>query len=291
MLVALILAKFAIVAVLALGGAALVPANGASGALDRSWCWWCSAPFAPWALLRLLPLAELAAAPPGRCVSRRGSRGRERRGTGGARAVRRTGWARALTRGDEAMSAAALHADPRDGRARRIARPASRRPRSAERVPRSGRRRMTDRARAGGSRTRPAVRWPSRARASARRGGAGPGRRRRERWIGAGAAALSGGGADRPPRTAALRPARTRRALAGTGAMWQHPTSRRRPLELGGACPPPPDWCAARKPAGDPADQPRQASRPRAGTSGSSTTTADDQRPLPGPQHPARARL
>ena len=61
LLVALILSKFAIVAVLALGGAALGhgPSEGVAGMLAGFVLVTLGA-FAPWALLRLLPLAELA---------------------------------------------------------------------------------------------------------------------------------------------------------------------------------------------------------------------------------------
>jgi hypothetical protein len=60
-LVALILAKFAIVAVLGLGGAALnhLPAGGVAAGLAGAVLVILGA-FAPWVLLRLLPMAELA---------------------------------------------------------------------------------------------------------------------------------------------------------------------------------------------------------------------------------------
>ena len=58
-LVALIVAKFAMVAILALGGAALGPAGGTTGLLIGL-VLVALAAFAPWGLLRLLPLAELA---------------------------------------------------------------------------------------------------------------------------------------------------------------------------------------------------------------------------------------
>jgi hypothetical protein len=59
MLVALIVAKFVIVAILALGGAALGPAGGTTG-LMIGLVLVTLAAFAPWAMLRLIPLAELA---------------------------------------------------------------------------------------------------------------------------------------------------------------------------------------------------------------------------------------
>jgi hypothetical protein len=59
MLVALILSKFAIVAVLALGGAAISQAGGLGGILTGLVLVVLAA-FAPWALVRFLPLAELA---------------------------------------------------------------------------------------------------------------------------------------------------------------------------------------------------------------------------------------
>ena len=58
-LVALIVAKFVIVAILALGGAALGPAGGTTGLLIGLVLVTLAA-FSPWALLRVLPLAELA---------------------------------------------------------------------------------------------------------------------------------------------------------------------------------------------------------------------------------------
>jgi hypothetical protein len=66
LLVALILSKFAIVAVLALGGAALGQegSGGAAGMLTGLVLVLLAA-FAPWALLRLLPLAELASSAAG----------------------------------------------------------------------------------------------------------------------------------------------------------------------------------------------------------------------------------
>ena len=66
LLVALILSKFAIVAVLSLGGAALgqTGSGGAAGMLTGLVLVLLAA-FAPWALLRLLPLAELASSAAG----------------------------------------------------------------------------------------------------------------------------------------------------------------------------------------------------------------------------------
>jgi hypothetical protein len=58
-LVALIVAKFVIVAILALGGAALGPAGGTTG-LMIGLVLVTLAAFSPWAMLRLIPLAELA---------------------------------------------------------------------------------------------------------------------------------------------------------------------------------------------------------------------------------------
>jgi hypothetical protein len=66
LLVALILSKFAIVAVLALGGAAITQGSGHSitAALAGAVLVFMGA-FAPWALLRLIPLAELASSAAG----------------------------------------------------------------------------------------------------------------------------------------------------------------------------------------------------------------------------------
>jgi hypothetical protein len=74
LLVALVLSKFAIVAVLTLGGAALASSLGSGiSALLAAGVLMGLAAFAPWALVRLLPLAELAS---GAVVSLRGGSGR-----------------------------------------------------------------------------------------------------------------------------------------------------------------------------------------------------------------------
>jgi hypothetical protein len=69
LLVALILSKFAIVAVLSLGGAALSASEGAGGhgitAAFAGVVLLAMGAFAPWALLRLLPLAEIASSAAG----------------------------------------------------------------------------------------------------------------------------------------------------------------------------------------------------------------------------------
>ncbi len=64
LLVALILSKFAIVAVLALGGAALGHSHGLAASLAGAVLVLLGA-FSPWALLRLLPMSELAASAAG----------------------------------------------------------------------------------------------------------------------------------------------------------------------------------------------------------------------------------
>ncbi len=64
LLVALIVSKFAIVAVLGLGGAALAHSHGLTAALAGTVLVLLGA-FAPWAVLRLLPLSELAASAAG----------------------------------------------------------------------------------------------------------------------------------------------------------------------------------------------------------------------------------
>lgn len=98
-LVALILAKFAIVAVLALGGAALGHGGGGiAGALAGAVLVLLGA-FAPWALLRLLPLTELASGAAGAL------RGHTRLPVGlsaeapGELTGSASGWARALSAG------------------------------------------------------------------------------------------------------------------------------------------------------------------------------------------------
>ena len=96
MLVALILSKFAIVAVLALGGAALSTA-GPSGML-AGLVLVVLAAFAPWALVRLLPLAELASGAAGQL---RGGLSQANRALGGADEAlgRAENWAGTVTSG------------------------------------------------------------------------------------------------------------------------------------------------------------------------------------------------
>lgn len=60
LLVALILSKFAIVAVLSLGGAAITASDGSVTALMAGAVLIMLAAFSPWVLLRLIPLAEIA---------------------------------------------------------------------------------------------------------------------------------------------------------------------------------------------------------------------------------------
>jgi hypothetical protein len=107
MLVALILSKFAIVAVLALGGAALSGAGGPGGLLTGVVLIVLAA-FAPWALVRLLPLSELAA----------GAAGQLRGGLSRARGTvmaadegigRVENWAGAVTAGMRRQADAARH--------------------------------------------------------------------------------------------------------------------------------------------------------------------------------------
>ena len=80
LLVALILSKFVIVAVLSLGGAAFSQSvhHSVAGMLAGV-ALLALAGFAPWALLRLLPMTELASAAAGLAPSR-GQRGVRRRG-------------------------------------------------------------------------------------------------------------------------------------------------------------------------------------------------------------------
>jgi hypothetical protein len=105
-LIALILSKFAIVAVLALGGAALGQSGspGAAGMLTGLVLVLLAA-FAPWALLRVLPLAELASSAAGHWSGE--IRGIERTGTAAADAADRgAGWAGAVVSGLRNQAAA-----------------------------------------------------------------------------------------------------------------------------------------------------------------------------------------
>jgi hypothetical protein len=97
MLVALILSKFAIVAVLALGGAALSTA-GRLGGMLTGLVLVVLAAFAPWAMVRLLPLAELAG---GAAEQLRGGLSKAHRTvTGSDEALARAeNWAGAVTAG------------------------------------------------------------------------------------------------------------------------------------------------------------------------------------------------
>jgi type IV secretion system protein TrbL len=99
LLVALILSKFAIVAVLALGGAALGEQGaGGPGAMVTGLVLVLLASFAPWALMRLLPLAELAGGAAGQLRGEL-SRLRGTRAEMGDVADRATDWAGSLTAG------------------------------------------------------------------------------------------------------------------------------------------------------------------------------------------------
>ena len=127
MLVALILSKFAVIAVLALGGAALSQATGATGLMTGLVLVVLGA-FAPWALVRLLPLAELAS----------GAAGQLRGGLASARGAviaadeglgRAENWGGSVTAGMrrqvEAMSAGGFGASEHpDSRHEQIERPA-----------------------------------------------------------------------------------------------------------------------------------------------------------------------
>ncbi len=134
MLVALILSKFAIVAVLALGGAALDHAGGPTGMLTGLVLVILGA-FAPWALVRLLPLAELAS---GAADQLRGGLSRAHRTlTGSDEALSRAeNWAGALTAGMrrqadatfEGFSGSGSHADGARGELEKLTAPSGQAP-------------------------------------------------------------------------------------------------------------------------------------------------------------------
>ena len=122
LLVALILSKFAIVAVLALGGAALgQTGSGGAGGMLTGLVLVLLAAFAPWALLRLLPLAELASTAAGHLSGE--LRGVEKvQSAAGEAADRGSNWAGSVVSGmrrDAAATEAGPVADeatPREGR-------------------------------------------------------------------------------------------------------------------------------------------------------------------------------
>ena len=180
LLVALILSKFAIVAVLSLGGAALDRiGHFGIGAAIAGIALLTLAAFAPWALLRLLPLSELASGV---------ASGLRREAIGSARAMTKS-VAGALRRGPRVT--------PRTASGRRLVRPTmmenlERRVRSAAGAGDAGRLRQV----AGWAAHRrvmgmAAARWAAGARQRRRRrrrrtaDGAGGGGGVRERWDGA----------------------------------------------------------------------------------------------------------
>jgi hypothetical protein len=111
-LVALILAKFAIVAVLALAGAALDHRGsvGVAGSLAGAVLVLLGA-FAPWALLRLLPLSELASAAAGPL---RGELSPVSRRFGSVLADEPADWARTVTAGMRRQADESREAGPHD---------------------------------------------------------------------------------------------------------------------------------------------------------------------------------
>ncbi len=131
-LVALILSKFAIVAVLALGGAALGHrGSGGVGGMLAGLVLVLLAAAAPWALVRLLPMTELASAAAGQL---RGEGGRMRAIHAAAEAAAGGAgdWAGSVTAGMRRQAADA-------GRARQVRTPARRpRTRSRSSAPRRG---------------------------------------------------------------------------------------------------------------------------------------------------------
>jgi hypothetical protein len=111
LLVALILSKFAIVAVLSLGGAAVsssVSGHSITGAVAGG-ALVLMAAFAPWALLRLLPLAELAGGAAG-SLKAEGLAGVAAATQSGASANRAENWLAAMR--DQAEDASAMNGSP-----------------------------------------------------------------------------------------------------------------------------------------------------------------------------------
>jgi hypothetical protein len=274
-LIALILAKFAIVAVLALGGAALGHGGGGiTGALAGAVLVLLGA-FAPWALLRLLPLTELASAAAGSL------RDHARLPVGlsaedpGTLAGPAVGWAGAMTAAMR-QSADQLRVDRHDPD---NARAETERLAQLERVP----------AAVGAEELGPSATETT----SVFDGG-----------IGRGAAAGDRTAESRIDPTAELAVPGER--SPGMGPMWQAPDLSWRPLELEGEWPPPPLWPWPEQDGAEsePAREGVAESRPRTGgapenvngaptgrAGASDRATGEDHEPLPPPQETDEGRL
>jgi hypothetical protein len=219
-LVALILAKFAIVAVLALGGAALGHGgSGITGALAGAVLVLLGA-FAPWALLRLLPLTELASAAAGSL------RDHARTPIGlsaedpGALTGPAVGWAGALTAGMR-QAADELRVDRHDPD---NAQAESERLDQLERVPAAVRAEELGRS---------ATQTASLLDDGNGRGAAASDRTSESQ----GASPVAGSHID-----PIAEPAVSGERSPGMGPMWQAPDLSWRPFEIGGEWPPPPLW-------------------------------------------------
>jgi hypothetical protein len=261
-LVALILAKFAIVAVLALGGAALGQGGGGvAGALGGAVLVLLGA-FAPWALLRLLPLAELASGAAGALRSQTRLPVAMSTEEPGALMGPAAGWARVLTTG-MSSDADALHSDM--GASGEAAE------RSAGPSPALG----------GGRRTEAPAEDP------AEQVLAGVAVEPRGAAVGttptAGGPEPGSGGSSPDPGGAppGQPPGSPPDRSPGLGPMWQEPDLSWRPLELGGEWPPPPGWWSSEDDGGDSDPPPAPPA-----TGAAPTDAGEDQNPLPEPQPP-----
>jgi hypothetical protein len=281
LLVALILAKFAIVAVLALGGAALGRGGGGvAGALGGAVLVLLGA-FAPWALMRLLPLAELAGGAAGALRQQTRFPVAMSAEEPGALVGPAAGWARALTAG-MSQEAAALHVDPREDLGLRSAGP---RFATAAGGARAGERPAEDSAELvlagvaeGGGQAitgEGASAGPAEGPRPPQAGTAGP-----APWPRA-----SGGGADPSAADGGPSPASPAERSPGLGAMWQQPDLSWRPLELGGDCPPPPDRWAPEGTGPEGAGGPSAPGhRPPSEPGEAPIDGGEDEGPLPDPQ-------
>jgi hypothetical protein len=277
LLVALILAKFAIVAILALGGAALGQGGGGvAGALGGAVLVLLGA-FAPWALLRLLPLAELASGAAGALRSQTRLPVAMSAEEPGALIGPAAGWARTLTAGMTHEAQAAEMGIRGDAAA-------------SDQGARVAQQRWSPAAEAGGH-------------AAPEDNAEDPAERVLAGVAGAATGTLGcdgapeptvGGGAPTPPPEGpqgsppegpqGSPPEGPQGSPAerspGLGSMWQEPDLSWRPLELGGEGPPAPRWWSSEENGRDGSDAPRGngASPPTEG--------GEDQDPLPDRQSP-----
>jgi hypothetical protein len=279
LLVALILSKFAIVAVLSLAGAALgqTGAGGVESMLTGMVLVALGA-FAPWALLRLLPLAELASGAAGQL---RGEVWRLRATRDGADAAadRATEWAGSVTSGMQRLagetSQVATNRSLQDGDGAELTKLTAM---PAPGAPERNGAAATNRSDAGGDVLSSAV---SSAVAVGGDGGGG-----REDAVDDDVLASARGGVD--PNG----PGASSERLPGLGEIWQAPDMSWRPLVLGldEGWPPAPLWPPGDGAGADPG--PAAGDAPGGGASdGPSDQPGDDHDPLPPRQDPEGGRL